>query len=78
MDEHDCHARQSKYHITSHMWNLKCETFCVSTKWKQIHRHREKTFGCQERWVEKRRIKSLGLADASQYIRDNEHPGPAV
>ena len=26
MDEHDCHARQSKYHIMSHMWNLKCDT----------------------------------------------------
>ena len=41
----------------------------LSMKWKQIHRHREQTCGCQaggevgERWTG-----SLGLADANYYI----------
>ena len=41
----------------------------LSTKWKQTHRHREQTCGCQggedlgEAWVG-----SLGLADENYYI----------
>ena len=38
-------------------------------KQKQIHRHREQTYGCQGGvWVGEGWIGSLGLADANYYI----------
>ena len=40
----------------------------VSTKQKQIHRHREQTCGSQGAGVGSGRSGSLGLADVSSYI----------
>ena len=43
----------------------------LSTKWKQTHRHREQTCGCQGVVeVEEGWIGSLGLADANYYIEN--------
>ena len=43
----------------------------ISMKWKQIHRQRKQTCGCQRgKGVRNGSTGSLGLADASRYIKD--------
>ena len=41
----EVNEKENKYHIT-YMWNLKYDTN-LSTKQKQIHRHRKQTCGYQ-------------------------------
>ena len=56
-----------KYHMISHMWNLKYDTNELSVK--QTNRYREQTCGCQgEGRVGEGWIGSLGLAGANYYI----------
>ena len=40
----------------------------ISEKWKQTHRHREQTCGCQWGGVGEGMMGSFGLADANYYI----------
>ena len=49
------------------MISLKYEQMNLSTKQKQIHRHREQTCGGQE-WGGEGWTRSLGLVDAKYYM----------
>ena len=44
------------------------EAFTLGTKFKEFHRHREQSYGCQGGGEVRGRIRSLGFANANYYI----------
>ena len=62
---------KDKYHMVSHMWNVKCVLNDPTYKTETDHRHGEQTCGCQRSGAEGVGwTGNVGMVNANYYIQN--------